>query len=679
MIPDSLCQFYRFNGRLDLGDLLRAILDVLSQFDTVFVVLDALDESSPRQNLLKVLKDFIQDPRFRKIQLLASSREYLDIEQVMINITRPISMAHPGVLYAIKIRVRSQIQSHSTFRSWPPDLLKEVEDTVSRDARGMWVVVYVFCSIEADFEFRFQWAVCQVESLKRLKGEAHVVQAALKNLPKDLDETYDRILAMVPGEEQLFVQHALHWIKYHGELYSGVGIPWDILTQAVGLSASSKDDSINHRHYDKDVIKDLLGCLITVSKVAAPSALLCSPHVETISFAHFTVKEYIDSARVSESSSRFSVACKSQMWFPLMSTVFQRLAETSWTTIRIEADIKKLDRLAQHVTNMEFRVYLAASAYASLQKDFGKIVQDELLFKCAYDFMKLAPKQHEELSSIMWYLRGHLRTLMSDYIKHLGRLWPVRWGDEGIDLDAACLLNLLQTSGREDEQIQTVKNFQNMNSLSRILNAPIRLSVSQAQYAGYRVWKGPLIEALMELRRVRDSTLALLLDHLSYSQRSQTLHLALIDRHAVHSSTPEESALEHFLKTAPDVHSSETLAVTPLQYAVSLNHLQIVEILVRAGADPNGVGRGCRDSPLWDADDDPRQLKLLRGRSPLNIYRQAGIRRGSRVTDAWFNSAIEDILSDYGARDFHEDFDSALPTLDGDGDGVSPPLLENVA
>src|ERR1051326_1866906 len=68
---------------------------------------------------------------------------------------------------------------------------------------------------------RFRWASCQISSLQRLKGESQIIRNALANLPKTLDETYERIFLQIPKEDREFVHHALKWIYYHNELLAG--------------------------------------------------------------------------------------------------------------------------------------------------------------------------------------------------------------------------------------------------------------------------------------------------------------------------------------------------------------------------------------------------------------------------------------------------------------------------
>ena len=138
-IPEDIVKMYKFGGQPELSGVMKAVEDILISFERVFVVIDAIDESQSRENILRVLRDFVIEPQFQKIQLLASSREYADIEQVMGTISTPVSMAHPSIENDIRICIRSMLQSNSKFSHWSPNLLSEVEDTVSKGAKGMYV------------------------------------------------------------------------------------------------------------------------------------------------------------------------------------------------------------------------------------------------------------------------------------------------------------------------------------------------------------------------------------------------------------------------------------------------------------------------------------------------------------------------------------------------------------
>ncbi|KAF5989815.1 hypothetical protein FBULB1_581 [Fusarium bulbicola] len=184
-----------------LPELLDALEQILQVFSCAYIVIDAIDESDPRDELLEVIHTLITDQRFSKLQILVTSREYIDIERVMEKVSVSVPMANELVEQDIRLHVQSILRSNPGFRCWPDDLLIEVKDAVSTKAKGM-----------------FRWAVCQLHELQRLKGNRAVVSKALQRLPKDLDETYDRIFLRIPQEDWQFVSHAFQWLWFYGKL-----------------------------------------------------------------------------------------------------------------------------------------------------------------------------------------------------------------------------------------------------------------------------------------------------------------------------------------------------------------------------------------------------------------------------------------------------------------------------
>ena len=113
----------------------------LDGFETVYAFIDALDESIPRQNLLEVLKNLATNPKFSKLQILATSREYLDIERVMSKIATEISMDNPFVTEDTRLHVKTILGSKPRFQRWPQDILEEVEEALVTGARGIYVAL----------------------------------------------------------------------------------------------------------------------------------------------------------------------------------------------------------------------------------------------------------------------------------------------------------------------------------------------------------------------------------------------------------------------------------------------------------------------------------------------------------------------------------------------------------
>ncbi len=95
-IPTWLDRLYKQGGTPSLEDLLSIIKAILEDFDKVYLVIDAINESlEPRDELLNVFHNLASDPRFEKIKLLATSREYNGIKKIMEPILAPISIMNP--------------------------------------------------------------------------------------------------------------------------------------------------------------------------------------------------------------------------------------------------------------------------------------------------------------------------------------------------------------------------------------------------------------------------------------------------------------------------------------------------------------------------------------------------------------------------------------------------------
>ena len=110
--------------------------------------------------------------------------------------------------------------------------------------------------------------MCQLDILQRLKCERGVIHQALANLPRTLNEIYDRIVLIIPPEDQLFVGHALQWIRHFNEHHPGAKIPCTVLLQGVANTMALTAENFD-RFYDIDTLKELCGCLISTSEVNA--------------------------------------------------------------------------------------------------------------------------------------------------------------------------------------------------------------------------------------------------------------------------------------------------------------------------------------------------------------------------------------------------------------------------
>ncbi len=137
-VPDSLLSIYNNGHKPNTNQLLEGLADVLDSFAYAYVVIDALDESKePRDQILGVLKLIATEPRFRKIQLLVTSREYFDIESVMSTCSVSVPMQVDKVQADISKFVHVTLQSNRQFLTWPEELRQEMQASLPIRAKGM--------------------------------------------------------------------------------------------------------------------------------------------------------------------------------------------------------------------------------------------------------------------------------------------------------------------------------------------------------------------------------------------------------------------------------------------------------------------------------------------------------------------------------------------------------------
>jgi hypothetical protein len=136
-VPPAMMDLFQIDHEPNVTQLLHALESALREFDCVYVFIDAVDESFPRDTLLRIIRDLTTDERFQKVRLLATSREYIDIETTFASIGTSVPMVNDLVKEDIKVYAHNALKSHTEFHDWPQDLLVEIEDALAIGAQGM--------------------------------------------------------------------------------------------------------------------------------------------------------------------------------------------------------------------------------------------------------------------------------------------------------------------------------------------------------------------------------------------------------------------------------------------------------------------------------------------------------------------------------------------------------------
>jgi len=142
MVPSKIKEADDKSDGISKEDLLDCLEQVSSHYENgVYIVIDAVDESKPRDNLVKVLTEIGTADRFWKVSLLFTCREENDIMMPINRLGKSctrISMSNPNVREDVKRYVHNQlIAVHAFSKYFDAAVLAEVENQLTQKAKGM--------------------------------------------------------------------------------------------------------------------------------------------------------------------------------------------------------------------------------------------------------------------------------------------------------------------------------------------------------------------------------------------------------------------------------------------------------------------------------------------------------------------------------------------------------------
>ena len=659
-VPAIVNELRKHGGDPSVADLLDSLASILTRFKVVYLAVDAIDESDPREDLLATFQEFVAGPRFGNLQLIASSREYIDIERIMTgktmaDVSISVSMNNPYIELDIRRYVQSFIESCHPFKRWPRELLHEVEETVVTGAKGMSVSTCA-PSLRALTTYttdRFRWAVCQLDVIRRLKCERDIVMKALRNLPRTLDETYDRVFAIIPEDERLIVHHVLGWIAYNNELYAH-DIPCEVLIQAAEASTNKLTGEQIERFYDQDTLQELCGCLIEVSPagyIYAERALF------TVKFAHFTVFEYLESGRISKSALARHDA---------VETLREHFIEVTL----IEAQKVKCQKLSTEEKIMmapysSFTNYCVASGTRCLYKWPDRICQQNVLRRLVVDFLNPSKPHFEAAVARAKALDSYVGFVFTE-------MWDINWNPE-VSTDAKHLYYILLLYWVNHGFAPLIKDFLQEHDQRHLLQSRLtfrqRVEVrSSYRFEGFTtiLFDGSVVEVLAQHNSDYVEILLFLMEiSAGLFDPSVTLLLSIRDHDEHGFSDGKCEKICHVLNLLkfgadPNLRGYK---VTPLQIAAYCLDIEGASMLLQYGAHPSSTG--CIDGAAWKKGTMMSYLNHLHGASPLRILRKytyispkENEEYQKRIYKA--RQKLEKLLLQYGAEDISSTPNAAL-------------------
>lgn len=268
---------------------MSALIDVtrqaMQEFTQIYVVLDALDESTQRSELMRVLET-VAGWQLDSLHLLMTSRKERDIEtslETYVEKEHALCLQRDVVDQDIQRYVQQRLRDDKDLAKWNKDaaMRQEIETALMRGARGM-----------------FRWAVCQLDTLAKCRNRA-MLRESLATLPKTLDQTYDRILSAISEDDCKFAMRILQWLTFSARPLS-VGE----IAQIVAIDVA-RDPAFDPDEVLEDPLEALNICssLVTVTKNEAKGPRSPSgQHI--IALAHYSVQEYLVSDRIKQGSAK---------------------------------------------------------------------------------------------------------------------------------------------------------------------------------------------------------------------------------------------------------------------------------------------------------------------------------------------------------------------------------------
>ncbi len=228
--------------------MLRRIIDSIAA--SVYLVVDALDESQDRTSLLEGLRE-IRSWDQKNLRIFVTSRREPEIEDTLCHLaTDTIPLEESVVDGDILTYVRYQLEHDVRLSKWSEQIREEVETALLNGANGM-----------------FRWAVCQLDAVRPCM-KITLLRKALQSLPKSLDETYARMLDKIPEEHVEDARRVLSCL-----ICAFAPLAIEEIAETVGVISEGEPyyDVDNRLQEPRDILTICSGLISTTEFVGNPS------------------------------------------------------------------------------------------------------------------------------------------------------------------------------------------------------------------------------------------------------------------------------------------------------------------------------------------------------------------------------------------------------------------------
>ncbi|KAH6676219.1 heterokaryon incompatibility protein-domain-containing protein [Halenospora varia] len=301
-LPSALQELYdKHNSKFppgipshgELKNTLLAIIGQLGDFTTpqkrerrnVFLLIDALDElpsGASRDDIIGFL-DEIASRRIPHLRILVTGRAESDIREKLSSWGHALEIDKSKVIEDMRLFVTHEIENDSKLSGKPVSIKNDIIHRLVNEGNGM-----------------FRWAALQMEQLRALpRLTPRKIQQILQSLPQDLDKSYEKILSKINPLNSHEALSALQWIS---QATRPLYIEELVEVCAINLDSEQTKFDAEERYYLNEIL-DLLRGLVTVNPPVKEAE---TPKYQThvVSFAHFSVQEYLLGTGIKSSPAR---------------------------------------------------------------------------------------------------------------------------------------------------------------------------------------------------------------------------------------------------------------------------------------------------------------------------------------------------------------------------------------
>ncbi|KAH9055784.1 hypothetical protein EDB83DRAFT_1085976 [Lactarius deliciosus] len=260
-----------------------------------YIILDALDECpnihgipTPREQVLGLVKDLV-DLRLPNLCMCVMSRPEIDIQATLEPLASGQFSLHdqPGQKRDITEYVSAVVQSDTRMKRWREDDRNLVIEKLSEKVDGM-----------------FRWVFCQLEVLRHCLAPS--LRRQLNELPKSLDETYERVLKEIESTNQ--GRHARRLLQCLATAMRPLRVEElaEVLAFDLDDGAKAEIPTFHAEWRWEDQEQAVLSACSTLIVI-----IVGGNGSRVVQFSHFSVKEYLTSDRLATANgdvSRYHIA-----------------------------------------------------------------------------------------------------------------------------------------------------------------------------------------------------------------------------------------------------------------------------------------------------------------------------------------------------------------------------------